>query len=219
MPRPNLKESKKRTCWIFIISEKAYICTPVLSDFLTQTNFFKSGMRQIHDRHFDIFISSDKIQERVRQLAATINTDYKDKEPLFLSILNGAFIFTADLVRSITIPAEVSFIKLKSYRKMESSGKVAELLGLEHDLANRHVIIVEDIVDTGKTLDHILAEFGALGAQSIEIVSLLFKPDASAFPINLKYIGFEIPNRFVVGYGLDYDGYGRNLKDIYKVID
>jgi hypoxanthine phosphoribosyltransferase len=173
----------------------------------------------IHDKRFDIFISSEKIKVRIRELAAQINSDYKTKNPLFLSILNGAFIFTADIFREINIPAEVSFIKLKSYRKMESSGKVKELLGLEHNIFGRNIIIVEDIVDTGNTLNHILREFEQLGTKSIEILTLLHKPEATKNPVSLKYVGFEIPDKFVVGYGLDYDGYGRNLADLYKIVE
>ena len=176
-------------------------------------------MQQIHDQQFDIFLSADKIKNRIQEMAQQLNEDYKDRNPLFLSILNGAFIFTADLFREINIPAEVSFIKLKSYRRMETTGKVKELLGLEHNIFNRNIIIVEDIVDTGKTLQHILEEFKELGTKSIEILTLLYKPEANKVPLDLKYIGFEIPNEFVVGYGLDYEGYGRNLKDIYKVVD
>lgn len=174
---------------------------------------------QILDQHFEIFISQEKIQDRIKQIGAQINHDYVDDNPIFLSILNGAFIFTADLFREITVPAEVSFIKLKSYRKMESSGKVKELLGLEHNIFNRKVVIVEDIVDTGKTLNHILEEFTELGAKSIEILTLLHKPEANKYPVDLKYVGFKIPDKFVVGYGLDYEGQGRNLRDIYKVIE
>jgi len=176
-------------------------------------------MMQIHDKHFQLLISSNKIQQRIRELALQINSDYMDRNPLFLSILNGAFIFTADIIREIDIPAEVSFIRLKSYKKMESSGKVKELLGLEQNIFNRNIIIIEDIVDTGKTLNHVLEEFKELGANSIEILTLLHKPEANNIPLNPAYVGFEIPNEFVVGYGLDYDGYGRNLKDIYKVIE
>ena len=175
-------------------------------------------MQKIHDQQFDIFIPSGEIQKRVREIAHQINHDYKDKNPLFLSILNGAFIFTADLFREITIPAEVSFIKLKSYRKMETSGKVKELLGLENNIFDRNIIIIEDIVDTGKTLHHVLEEFKELGTRSISILTLLHKPEAARVKLDLSYVGFEIPNDFVVGYGLDYDGYGRNLKDIYKVV-
>ncbi len=174
---------------------------------------------QIRDKHFDIFISAKKIKKRIQDLAVQINADYVDKNPVFLSILNGAFIFTADMFREISIPAEVSFIKLKSYRKMESSGKVKELIGLEHNIFGRNIIIVEDIVDTGKTLNHILQEFEALGAKSIEILTLLHKPEATKNPVSLKYVGFEIPDKFVVGYGLDYDGYGRNLADLYKIVE
>ena len=174
---------------------------------------------QIHDQHFELFIPFESIQKRIKELADKINEDYRDKNPLFLSILNGAFIFTADLFREVSIPAEVSFIRLKSYRKMETSGKVKELLGLEQNIFNRNIIIIEDIVDTGRTLNHILDEFTELGSKSIEILTLLYKPEANVIPVDLKYVGFEIPNKFVVGYGLDYDGYGRNLKDIYKVIE
>ena len=173
---------------------------------------------KIHDQNFEIFIPSKDIQQRIKEISDLVNHDYADKNPIFLSILNGAFIFTADLFREINIPAEVSFIKLKSYRKMETSGKVKELLGLEHNIFDRNIIIIEDIIDTGKTLSHVLEEFQELGAKSIEILTLLYKPDANQYPVNLKYVGFEIPDDFVVGYGLDYDGYGRNLKDIYRVI-
>lgn len=174
---------------------------------------------QIHDQQFKIFISATKIKKRILEIGEQINEDYKDKKPLFLSILNGAFVFAADLYREISIPSEISFIKLKSYRRMETSGKVKELLGLEQNIFNRNIIIIEDIVDTGKTLAHILEEFNELGAKSIEILTLLHKPDANKNGLKLKYVGFEIPNKFVVGYGLDYEEHGRNLKDIYKVID
>jgi hypoxanthine phosphoribosyltransferase len=136
-------------------------------------------MRKILDQQFDILLPSEKIENRISEMANQINLEYRDKDPLFLSILNGAFIFTADLFREITIPAEVSFIKLKSYRKMETSGKVKELIGLEHNIFNRNIIIVEDIVDTGKTLHHILEEFKELGSKSIEILTLLYKPEAN----------------------------------------
>lgn len=172
---------------------------------------------KILDQNFDIFITSDEIQKRIFELSSLINRDYEGKNPIFLSVLNGAFIFTADFMREVNIAAEVSFIKLKSYKKMETSGRVKELLGLEHNIFDRNIVIVEDIVDTGKTLSHILSEFKELGAKSIEILALLHKPETSRYPVDLKYVGFEIPNEFVVGYGLDYEGYGRNLKDIFKV--
>jgi len=172
---------------------------------------------KILDQNFDIFITSDEIQSRIIELSSLLNGDYANKKPIFLSVLNGAFIFTADFLREVTIPSEVSFIKLKSYKKMESSGRVKELIGLENNIFDRHIIIVEDIVDTGTTLSHMLNEFKNLGAKSIEILTLLYKPKANHSDMNLKYVGFKIPNEFVVGYGLDYDGYGRNLKDIFKV--
>lgn len=184
-----------------------------------RATILSGAIMQIHDRQFEIFIPSEKIKHRVQEIAVQINEDYLGKKPLFLSILNGAFVLAADLFREITIPAEISFIKLKSYRRMETSGKVKELLGLEHNIFNRNIIIIEDIVDTGKTLNHILEEFTELGAKTIEILTLLHKPNANIHPVNLKYIGFKIPNDFVIGYGLDYDEYGRNLKDIYKLVN
>lgn len=174
---------------------------------------------QIHDRHFEISISKEQIKRRVEELGNRIDEDYEGKNPLFLTVLNGAFVFAADVFRQVSIPAEISFIKLKSYKKMQSSGKVKELLGLDQSIFNRHIIIVEDIVDTGTTLTHILKEFEDLGACTIEILTLLHKPASTTNPVSLKYVGFEIPNDFVVGYGLDYDRLGRNLNDIYKVKD
>lgn len=172
---------------------------------------------KILDQNFDIFITSDEIHRRIVELSSCLNRDYANKNPIFLSVLNGAFMFTADFLREVVIPSEVSFIKLKSYKKMESSGRVKELLGLENNIFDRHIIIVEDIVDTGTTLLHMLNEFKDLGAKSIEILTLLHKPKTNRSEVDLKYVGFEIPNEFIVGYGLDYDGYGRNLKDIFKI--
>jgi len=174
---------------------------------------------QIHDQQFEIFITEKQIQQRILELARQINHDYADKKPLFLAILNGSFMFMADVFRELTIDAEISFLKLKSYRNMESSGKIRELIGLEHNIFNRNIIIVEDIVDTGRTLHHILSEFQELGPKSVEILTLLYKPLANKVPVSLRYVGFEIPNDFIVGYGLDYDGSGRNLRDIYKIVN
>ena len=171
----------------------------------------------IHNKQFKLFISAGEIQKKVDELAQRINVDYVNKAPLFVPILNGAFIFAADLLRAVTIPTEISFIRLSSYKKDQSTGKIKELLELQENISNRHVIIVEDIVDTGITLSHLLQAFDDLGAASIETVSLLYKPKPKRQDIALKYIGFTIPNRFVVGYGLDYDGLGRNLKDIYQI--
>ncbi len=159
------------------------------------------------------------IRERIIEIAGELNTAYKGKNPVFLGVLNGSFMFLADIYREITVPSEVSFIRLKSYKNMSSTGEVKELLGLENNLEGRHVIIVEDIVDTGRTLNHIINEFKNLGALSIEVLTLLHKPEASTCEAELKYIGFEIPDKFVVGYGLDYEGEGRNLKDIYQLVE
>ncbi len=171
----------------------------------------------IRDKSFKLFLREHEIQNKINDLAKKINVDYENKMPLFLPILNGAFIFAADLIRAISIQAEISFIRLSSYKKAQTTGKIKELLGLQENIFNRHLIIVEDIVDTGTTLSHVLKAFEDLGAASIEVVSLLYKPESDHGDINLKYVGFTIPNKFVVGYGLDYDGLGRNLKDIYQL--
>jgi hypoxanthine phosphoribosyltransferase len=171
----------------------------------------------ILDKEFEILIGREDIDQTIAQLARRLDTDYKGKRPLFLAILNGAFIFAADLFRAISVDAEISFIRLASYKKMQSSGKVKELLGLQENIFNRHIVIVEDIVDTGNTLHHVLEEFSALGAASIQIATMLHKPEAGAKSLPLKYIGFTIPDKFVVGYGLDYEGHGRGLRDIFQV--
>lgn len=171
---------------------------------------------QIKDLAFKQFINKSKIQEAVRALAQQINTDYKDKTPVFLPILNGSFIFAADLIKQIEIPCKVSFVKVSSYAGTTSSGQLKTLIGMDASLFNQDVIVVEDIVDTGHTLQKIVEELKSLGTKSVEVVTLLRKEHAREKMINVKYTGFEIENEFVVGYGLDYDGLGRNLKEIYK---
>jgi hypoxanthine phosphoribosyltransferase len=146
-----------------------------------------------------------------------VSRDYKGKNPLFLVILNGAFMFAADFVRELRMPSEITFMRLSSYDKMKSTGKVRSLMGLAEDIKGRHVIILEDIVDTGRTLSHVLQSFKDSGALSMEIATLLFKELSVRREFLPKYIGFHIPDRFVVGYGLDYDGFGRNLRDIYQI--
>jgi hypoxanthine phosphoribosyltransferase len=170
---------------------------------------------KIKDLEFKQFINKSSIQQKVRSLADQINEDYRDKVPLFLPILNGSFIFAADLIKQIDIPCRVSFVKISSYIGTASSGQLKSLIGLEESLFNQDIIIVEDIVDTGLTLDKIVNELKSLGTRSVEVVALLRKQPAREKNIYTKYIGFEIGNEFVVGYGLDYDGLGRNLKDIY----
>ncbi|MCD9016949.1 hypoxanthine phosphoribosyltransferase [Parachryseolinea silvisoli] len=173
---------------------------------------------QIKDLEFKQFINKSKIQEAIRGLAQQINTDYKDKTPVFLPILNGSFIFAADLIKQIEISCKVSFVKVSSYSGTTSSGQLKTLIGMDASLFNHDVIVVEDIVDTGQTLQKIIEELKGLGTKSVEVVTLLRKEPAREKMINVKYTGFEIENEFVVGYGLDYDGLGRNLKEIYKAV-
>ena len=174
---------------------------------------------KVHDRWFDIFLSEETIQAKVAELAGQINRDYAEQRPLFIAILNGAFMFAADLFKHLTIDAEICFIKLVSYKGMKSSGHVTTAIGLEQDLFNRHVVIVEDIVDTGKTLGIFLPKLRHQQPASLKIAALLHKPEATKHPLDLHYVGFTIPDKFVVGYGLDYDGWGRNLKEIYQVVE
>jgi hypoxanthine phosphoribosyltransferase len=170
---------------------------------------------KIKDLEFKPFIKEEEIQKKVRKIARLINKDFEGKNPLFLVILNGAFVFAADLFREIKIPAEISFIKISTYEQITSSGKVKELIGLNENVFNRHLIIVEDIIESGLTLEHAMAALEDLGSASIHIVSLFVKPKVLEHKLDIKYPGFKIPPEFIVGYGLDYDGYGRNLKDVY----
>jgi hypoxanthine phosphoribosyltransferase len=171
---------------------------------------------KIKDRTFQQFINKSKIQQKVRTLADQLNTDYGDKIPLFLPILNGSFIFASDLIKQMEMSCKVSFVKVSSYAGTTSTGQLKTLIGLEESLFNQDILIVEDIVDTGLTLQKIVDELKSLGTRSVEVVALLRKAPAREKGIPVKYVGFEIENEFVVGYGLDYDGLGRNLKDIYK---
>ncbi len=174
---------------------------------------------KIHDKQFKPFLSEQEIHARIAELADTLNKDYAGKRPLFIAILNGSFIFAADLFKSISIEAEICFIKLASYKGTSSSGQVITAIGLDVDLINRDVIILEDIVDTGKTLNEFLPKLHHQQPASLKIVALLHKPEAAVFPIKIDYTGFSIPNRFVVGYGLDYDGLGRNIREIYQLAE
>jgi hypoxanthine phosphoribosyltransferase len=173
---------------------------------------------KVHDKEFVSYLSSDEIAEQVKRVASEINRDYEGKKPLFIAILNGAFIFAADLFKQIDLEAEICFIKLASYKGVKSTGKVITAIGLDVDLYDREVIIVEDIVDTGKTLAQFLPQLEHHHPASLKIASLLHKPDAMIHPIKIDYLGFTIPNKFVIGYGLDYDGLGRNIKEIYQLI-
>lgn len=172
---------------------------------------------KLHDKSFDTYLSEATIQEKISELASRINADYAGKKPLFIAVLNGSFMFAADLFKNLSIEAEICFIKLASYSGMRSSGKVITAIGLDQDLFGRDVIIVEDIVDTGKTLTEFLPKLHHQQPASLRIAALLHKPEALQHPITIDYLGFSIPNKFVVGYGLDYDGLGRNLKEIYQL--
>jgi hypoxanthine phosphoribosyltransferase len=172
---------------------------------------------QVLDKTFEPYLKEAAIQEKITELAGQLNQDYAGKRPLFLSILNGSFLFTADLFKQITIEAEVSFIKLASYKGTSSTGNVITAIGLDINVKDRDIIILEDIIDTGKTLHHYLPQLESMQPASVKIAVLLNKKDALLYPVQIDYACFEIPNKFVVGYGLDYDGLGRNSRDIYQL--
>lgn len=174
---------------------------------------------QVHDKNFVPYLTAQVIAEKVSQLAIQISQDYAGKKPLFLAVLNGSFLFAADLFRNLTIEAEISFIKLASYKGTTSTGNVITAIGLEESLHERHIILLEDIIDTGKTLHGFIPQLEHQGPASIRIAALLTKPEALQYPVHADYIGFEIPNKFVVGYGLDYDGLGRNIPEIYQLAE
>lgn len=174
-------------------------------------------MIKILDKTFIPYIEEQRIITRVKEIGKQLDADYKDKKPLLISVLNGAFIFSADLIRSMSIQPEITFIRVASYEELQSTGKVKEVLGLKENIFNRDIILVEDIVDTGETLEHLLKMFETLGPKSITVVSLLHKPAAQIKSRKPDYIGFEIPPKFVLGYGLDYNGLGRELRDLYQL--
>lgn len=173
---------------------------------------------KVHDKSFETYLSEETISNRVKEMAGAINKDYAGKRPLFIAILNGSFMFASDLFKQLTVEAELCFIKLASYKGLKSSGSVVTSIGLEDDLFGKDVIIVEDIVDTGKTLHNFLPKLLHQQPRSLKIAALLHKPSATEYPLELHYTGFDIPNKFVVGYGLDYDGLGRNHREIYQLI-
>jgi hypoxanthine phosphoribosyltransferase len=173
---------------------------------------------KIKDLEFQDFISEENILEKVEALARQINEDYSEKSPVFLPVLNGSFIFAADLIKNISIPSRMSFVKVSSYSGTATTGQLKTLIGLDESLFNQNILIVEDIVDTGLTLQKITEELKSLGVKTVEVVSLLRKKPAREKGIAVKYVGFEIEDEFVLGYGLDYDGLGRNLKNIRKAM-
>ena len=173
---------------------------------------------KVHDKEFVPYISANQIEAEVERVAAEINKDYQAKKPLFIAILNGAFIFAADLFKKINVDAEICFIKLASYKGVKSTGKVITAIGLDAEIYNRDVVIIEDIVDTGKTLSQFLPTLEHQHPASLKIAALLHKPSATVHEIKIDYLGFTIPDKFVLGYGLDYDGLGRNIKEIYQLV-
>ena len=174
---------------------------------------------KLHDRKFKIMIPAAKIDQAVEAVAQRINHDYADKEtPLFLGILNGSFMFASDLMKRISIPCEISFVKLASYQGVSSTGVIKEVIGLNEDISGRTVVIVEDIVDTGLTMQRLLETLGTRNPAEIHIATLLVKPDKLQVELDIEYAAMQIPNDFIVGYGLDYDGFGRNYKDIYTLV-
>jgi hypoxanthine phosphoribosyltransferase len=173
---------------------------------------------RILDKNFREYLSEKTIQQRIDELATQINSELAGKEVVFLGILNGAFLFAADLFRRIEFPARISFVKLASYQGTSSSGTIKELIGWNEDIKDKTIVVIEDIVDTGNTLERIVGELVIRKAAEVRIAAMLYKPDAYTKSIPLDYIGFEIPNDFVVGYGLDYDGFGRNLPAVYTLI-
>lgn len=174
---------------------------------------------QVNDKKFQPYLTVGQIDEQIKRVAGEINRDYAGKRPLFIAILNGSFMFASDLFKELDIDAEICFIKLASYKGTRSTGHVITSIGLDQPLKDRHVIIIEDIVDTGKTLNEFLPQLGDQQPASLKIASLLHKPDALIFPIKIDYLGFSVPNKFLLGYGLDYDGLARNLKEIYQLIE
>jgi hypoxanthine phosphoribosyltransferase len=174
---------------------------------------------KVRDKEFDIYLTAEEIDKAVERVATAINTDLKGKVPLFLVVLNGAFMFASDLLKKIHLDNNISFVKLSSYTGTRSSQVVRELIGLNEVVKGRTVVILEDIIDTGLTMQRMLEILHQQEAAEVKIATLVFKPGAFSGDYPIDYVGLEIPNDFIVGYGLDYDGYGRNLPDIYKIIE
>ncbi len=177
------------------------------------------GIVKIKDKTFRTSIPEAEILKKVQVVADRLNKDYEDKDPVFLAVLNGSFIFAADLMRAVTVPSEISFVKYASYEGTTSTGSMKTLMGINQDLEGRHVVIVEDIVDSGFTMKHMIEDLKKKNPASIEICSLLVKPGNLKVDLDIKYAVMEIPNDFIVGYGLDYDQEGRNLRDIYTIVE
>lgn len=177
-----------------------------------------SKVIQVKDLKFAVSLSEEQIQAEVKRVAAEINRDYAGQEPVFLAVLNGSFIFAADLLREVTLPCEISFVRLASYQGVSTTGEIREVIGLNMDITGRPVIILEDIVDTGLTMAHMIDTLKRHNPGSIDICTLLLKPGKLQVDLDIRYCCLQIPNDFIVGYGLDYDGFGRNTKEIYTLV-
>jgi hypoxanthine phosphoribosyltransferase len=174
---------------------------------------------QIHQKNFNIFIHESIILNRVKELAQAISNEFKNEQPLFIAVLNGSFIFAADLMKNMDFPCEIQFVKVSSYHGVQSTGKVQQVLGLSQPIKGRKVIIIEDIIDSGLTIDFLQKDLLKQEPTSISICSLLLKPAALKVQLEVQFIGFEVENNFLVGYGLDYDGLGRNLRHLYQTLE
>ena len=174
---------------------------------------------KIKDKSFRVSIPEAEIKQRVKSLAEEMSRDLEGKNPLFLAVLNGSFIFAADLIREMTIPCEISFVKLASYQGTTSTGKIHEVIGINEDLSGRTVVIIEDIVESGQTMKRMIEQIGTRNPASVQICTLFFKPEKLKENLNLDYVAFRIPDDFIVGYGLDYDQGGRGLRHIYTIVD
>jgi hypoxanthine phosphoribosyltransferase len=178
-----------------------------------------SEIIKVHDKYFVPYMKEETVLARIAEIGKQMDTDYAGKKPLFIAILNGSFMFASDLFKQITIDAEICFIKLASYKGTKSTGQVITAIGLDTDIVDRHVVVIEDIIDTGKTLNEFLPQLHNQHPASLKIATLLHKPEATTYPVQIDYLGFSVPNKFLLGYGLDYDGLGRNLKEIYQLTE
>jgi hypoxanthine phosphoribosyltransferase len=176
-------------------------------------------MVQVRDKTFKLVIPEKLIQQEVTRIAEIMNAELADRDPIFLGILNGAFMFASDLYKQLTFPCQITFLKLASYSGTRSTGTVKQLIGINLDLKDRCVVVLEDIVDTGVTLETIIRQLSGYEPAEIRVATFLHKPDATIREVRLDYVGMEIPNDFILGYGLDYDGYGRNFREIYRLVD
>jgi hypoxanthine phosphoribosyltransferase len=173
---------------------------------------------QVNGKKFQPYLTAAEIDKQIKRIGSEINKDYAGQRPLFIAILNGSFMFASDLFKELSVDAEICFIKLASYKGTRSTGHVITSIGLDESLKDRHVVVIEDIVDTGKTLSEFLPQLQDHQPASLKIAALLHKPDAMVHPLTINYLGFSVPNKFLLGYGLDFDGLGRNLKEIYQLI-